>query len=175
MKKTIIVIAICGLLLTGLWAVSAAAANFGGTWKLDKGKSTLPERMANIEGMNWTITQDDKQFTLKPEVIGGGGRGGGGRGGLLNQPETYNLDGSETTSELSGRMTGKVTRTARWMDGGRMLELKSVINGDFNGNAFTSTTTRHLELAEDGKVLKVHQTSESPVGSQEATLVFTKE
>lgn len=169
MKKLMMITGLFAVLMIGLWAVSAAPVSFAGTWILDKGKSELTGRMASIEGLTWTITQDDKQLTLKPEVAGGGG-GGGGRGmGMMNQPQTYNLDGSETTSEFNaGQFSGKITRKARW--NGKVLELSSVITTD-NGSR---STTEHWELAEDGKVLSVHRKQETPNGSMESKLVFNR-
>jgi len=42
-------------------------------------------------------------------------------------------------------------------------------------NDFTLTTKEQWELSEDGKVLKVKRTIETPMGSQEATLTFNKQ
>ena len=86
--------------------------------------------------------------------------------------ENYNLDGTEKAEDVTGRFSGKAKRTAKAT--GEMLELKSVFTGEVNGNAFTMTTTQHLELADGGKTLKVHQVRESPRGTQESKLVFTK-
>ncbi len=174
---------ICGLfcaLMIGVAAVSAQkGVNFAGTWELDKAKSKLPEQIAsNLTSLTWTVTQSDTELKIEPkaEMAQAGGGGGGGRGGGMggNQPSTYKLDGSETTTDLTGRMTGKVTRKAKWAGEGKILELNSVTNADFNGNAFTSTTTEHWELADDGKTLKVHRKSENPRGTQESTYMFTK-
>ena len=174
MKKLLLFVSLFSVLSFGFWAVSAAPTNFAGTWVLDKGKSEgLNPGMANAESVTWTITQDEKELTTKPEVKGGGGGGGGGMGG--GQAATFKLDGSETTSDVTGRMTGKATRKAKWTDGGKMLELNTVINGDFNGNSFTATTVEHWELADGGKVLKVHRKAESPRGTQESKMVFNKQ
>jgi hypothetical protein len=104
----------------------------------------------------------------------GGGGGGGGRGGgrgMGNQPLSVKLDGTETTVETQ---RGKSTFTAKWMGEGQTLEIKAVRNINIQGNEMTLTTTEHWELAEDGKILKVHQTTETPNGSQESKLVFNK-
>jgi hypothetical protein len=177
MKKLLLSGVIFSVLAFGFWGVSAAATNFAGTWVLDKGKSEgLNPGMANAESVTLTVTQDDKELTTKQEVKGGGGPGGGGGGmGMGGQAATYKLDGSETTSEMTGRMTGKATRKAKWSDGGKMLELNTVINGDMGGNSFTATTVDHWELAEGGKVLKIHRKSENPRGTQESKLVFNKQ
>lgn len=44
----------------------------------------------------------------------------------------------------------------------------------FRGNPVTITQVQHLELAEGGKVLKIHSTSESPRGTQESKLTYNK-
>ena len=174
---------ICGLFCALMIVVASVSAqkgaNFAGTWELDKAKSKLPEMMANnLTSLTWTVTQTDAELKVEPKAEmaqGGGGGGGGGRGMMGgNQPSSYKLDGSETTTDLTGRMTGKVTRKAKWAGDGKILELNAVTNADFNGNAFTSTTTENWELADDGKTLKVHRKSESPRGAQESTYVFTK-
>jgi hypothetical protein len=173
---------ICGLFCALMIVVASISAqkgaNFAGTWELDKAKSKLPEMMANnLTSLTWTVTQTDAELKVEPkaEMAQGGGGGGGGRGMMGgNQPASYKLDGSETTTDLTGRMTGKVTRKAKWAGDGKILELNAVTNADFNGNAITSTTTEHWELADDGKTLKVQRKSESPRGTQESTYVFTK-
>jgi hypothetical protein len=183
MKRALIICSLFCAMMIGVAAVSAQkGANFAGTWELDKGKSQLPEMMANnLTSMTWTVTQSETELKIEPKAemaqTGGGGGGGGGRGGGMggfNQPSSYKLDGSEATTDLTGRMTGKVTRKAKWMNEGKGLELSAVTKADFNGNAFTSTTTEHWELADGGKTLKVHRKSENQRGTQEATYVFTK-
>ncbi|HKQ80356.1 MAG TPA: hypothetical protein VJ810_42070 [Blastocatellia bacterium] len=183
MKRALTICGVFCALMIGVAAVSAQkGANFAGTWELDKSKSKLPEQMAsNLTSLTWTVTQSETELKIEPKAEmaqtgGGGGGGGGGRGGGMggNQPSAYKLDGSETTTDLTGRMTGKVTRKAKWAGEGKILELSAVTNADFNGNAFTSTTTEHWELADGGKSLKVHRKSETPRGAQETTYVFNK-
>jgi hypothetical protein len=181
MKRALIICSLFCAMMIGVAAVSAQkGANFAGTWELDKGKSQLPEMLANnLTSMTWTVTQSETELKVEPkaEMAQGGGGGGGGRGsgvGGFNQPSTYKLDGSETTTDLTGRMTGKVTRKAKWSSDGKSLEISAVTKGDFNGNAFTSTRTEQWELADGGKALKVHIKSESQRGTQESTYVFAK-
>lgn len=160
MKKLSISVSLLGLLFTLGWA-AAPAPDFSGTWALDKAKSEgLPPAMTNAD-LSWVISVTDKD--LKKEVKAGAGA----------QTENYKLDGSEVNEDVvMGQMTGKAKRTAKLM--GEMLELKSVMSGERNGTAFSFTTTQHLELADGGKTLKVHQVRETPRGNQESKLVFTK-
>jgi hypothetical protein len=178
MKLTRVLLALGGAGLLGMAAVSAAGPNFAGTWELDKSKSQLSQGMANIETLTLIVTQDSGSLTVEQKVTraesagggGGGGRGfGGGRG--MAGPRTYKLDGSETTQEISGgQMTGKITSKAKLLDGDKGLEITNV--STFGER--TNTTTEHWELAEGGKVLKIHRKTESQRGTQESTLVLVK-
>ena len=172
---------ICGLFCALMIVVAAVSAqkgaNFAGTWELDKAKSQLPQRQADsIKSATWTVTQDDKQLTSEQKIeriesAGGGGGGGRGRGFGMGGPLTVKLDGSETTTESE---RGKLTSKAKWLNEGKTLEITSVRSGEFQGNAFTVTTTEHWELADGGKTLKVHIKTESQRGAQESTYVLTK-
>jgi len=184
MKRALTVCSVFCALLIGVAAVSAQkGANFAGTWELDKAKSQLPQRQADsIKSATWTVTQDDKQLTNEQktervEAAGGGpggGGGGGGRGGGFGMGGgklTVKLDGGETTTESQ---RGKTTTKAKWTNDGKTLEITSVTSGEFQGNAFTLTTTEHWELADGGKTLKVHRQTETQRGPQESTWVLTK-
>ncbi|HEY7543995.1 MAG TPA: hypothetical protein VID27_03890 [Blastocatellia bacterium] len=149
-------------------AANMAGTNFAGTWALDKAKSEgLPQQMADVQ-ITWIITQDDKQISIQAKRNPPGQMG--------DQPPTvYTLDGSETVSDITGRMTGKAKRKAKWLDGGKILELNQVSDLEFQGNAFQATQTDHLELAEGGKVLKVHRVGENPRGKTDIKYVFNKQ
>jgi|SRR5262245_41687882 len=177
---------ICGLFCALMIAVAAVSAqkgaNFAGTWELDKSKSQLSQRQADsIKSATWTVTQDDKQLTSEQKIErvegagggpGGGGGGGRGRGfGMGGGQVTVKLDGSETTTESE---RGKTVSKAKWLNEGKTLEITSVRSGEFQGNAFTATTTEHWELADGGKTLKVHIKTESQRGAQESTYVLSK-
>lgn len=149
-------------------AANTAGTNFAGTWALDKAKSEgLPQQMADVQ-LTWIITQDDKMIKIEVKRVPEGQMGPG-------QPTVYSLDGSETTAEITGRMTGKAKRKAKWLDGGKILELNTVSDLEMQGNAFQTTQTDHLELAEGGKVLKVHRVGETPRGKTDIKYVFTKQ
>lgn len=181
MKRFFAVCSVFALLLT-LSAVASAqkGADFAGTWELDKAKSQLPGRQAEmIQSITWTITQDANQLSRdakternpNAQAPGGGGGGGRGGGGMMGGggPLTIKLDGSETKTETE---RGKSSAKATWQ--GSTLEIKS--SNTFNGpnGEMTTTTTEKWELADGGKTLKVHRVSESPRGPQESTMVFTK-
>lgn len=167
MKKTFLAATVIGVLTLGLGLVSAAPANFAGTWVLDKAKSEgLQGAMATAE-VTYVVTQNDKQLSYESKtVVDGQAR--------PTQTLAFNLDGSETTAELTGRMTGKATRKAKWMSDGKILELGDSRDVTFQGNAFQVKVVDHWELADEGKTLKVHRTTESPQGSQQVKLTFAK-
>jgi len=180
MKRALTICSVFCALMISIAAVNAQkGANFAGAWELDKAKSQLPQRQSdNIKSATWTVTQDDKQLTNEQKIErvegAGGGGGGGGRGGGFGMGAgtlTVKLDGGETTTENQG---GKTTTKAKWTNDGKTLEITSVRSGEFQGNAFTMTTTEQWELADGGKTLKVHRKAETQRGPQESTWVLTK-
>jgi hypothetical protein len=154
--------------MVAFWSVSAAApTNFAGTWNLDKAKSEgLQGRMANVD-QTWVVTQDAKTFTVDKSFSGG-------EQPIPSQKSNYNLDGSETSMEMTGRMPGKAALKAKWQGDGKVLELNSVLKASVQGNDVTITTTEHWELADGGKTLKVHRSQETPRGTTESKLTFSK-
>ena len=168
MKRTLILMGAVSVLAASVWA-AGAATNFSGTWGMNKSKTEgLPQQMANIDSLTWVVTQNDKTITVESKTVAGGQA-------RPSQPLTYNLDGSETTAELGGQMPGKANLKAKWMDDGKILEISAVEHRSAQGNEFTATRNEHWELAEGGKVLKVHRKSENPRGAQETKYVFDKQ
>jgi hypothetical protein len=167
MKRLIAVCSVIGLLVIGALAAGAAPADFSGTWVLDKAKSQgLSERMVNVN-ITMVVTQDAKQLTSETSYSGGERE-------MPPQKATYNLDGSETSVEMGGRMPGKATLKAKWQNDGKTLELNSVRQANIQGNDVTITQQDHWELGDGGKTLKLHRVSENPRGKQESTLMFNK-
>jgi hypothetical protein len=182
---------IAGLMVAFAFAVvaSSAAANFAGTWSLDKTKSQgLSPRMAGADKVTWTITQDAATISIDQKVeggqppAGGGGGGAGGGGGMGGGPRppaappVYKLDGSEVTSDMNfGQATGKQTLKATWA--GDVLELsrKTSFTGQ-DGTERVSTNTQKLTLSGDGKVLTAAVHNEGGRGGPtDSTLVFNKQ
>jgi hypothetical protein len=167
MKRSQVLVSLCCVLMVGFWSVGAAGTDFSGSWALDKAKSEgLQGRMAHVD-QTWAVTQDAKTFTVEATFSGGEQQ-------IPAQKRTYNLDGSETTVDVAGQMPGKATMKAKWQGDGKILELSRVQTGNFQGNEVKITSTEHWELADGGKTLKVHRVSESPRGTQDTKLVFTK-
>lgn len=179
MRKLLFALSLMSALVITLAVHAAAPANFAGTWTLDKSKSQgLNPRQQNAESVSWVITQTDKEITIEEKITGGNppaggpGGGGGGRGmGGFGGPRTYNLDGSETSSENE---RGKTVRKATVSGDGKTIEMtsKSTFNGP-NGE-ITLNSSDKLVLSGDGKSLTVTRHSESPRGAQDSTLVFNK-
>jgi hypothetical protein len=167
MKRSLVLLSLFSVLMVGFWSVGAAGTDFSGTWVLDKAKSEgLQGQMANID-QTWVVTQDAKSFTVETSFSGG-------EQPRPPQKRSYNLDGSETTMDVTGRMPGKATMTAKWQGDGKILELNQVTKANVQGNDITITTTEHWELSDGGKTLKVHRKSESPQGAREVKLTLTK-
>ena len=178
---------IAGLMTAFVVAVvaSSAAANFAGTWTLDKTKSQgLSPRMAGADKVTWTITQDAATISIDQKVEGGqppagGGGGTGGGGGMGGgrppaAPPVYKLDGSEVTSDLNfGQATGKQTLKATWAGAALELSRKTSFTGQ-DGTERVSTTTQKLSLSGDGKVLTAAVHSEGGRAPSDSTLVFNK-
>lgn len=178
MRKLLCALSVMSALVITLAVHAAAPANFAGTWTLDKSKSQgLNPRQQNAESISWVITQTEKEITIEERITGGNppagapGGGGGGRGMGMGGPRTFNLDGSETSTENE---RGKTVRKATVSADGKTIELssKSTFQGP-NGEISLNSNDK-LQLSGDGKVLTVNRHSESPRGAQDSTLVFAK-
>lgn len=190
MKRLFLIAGMMGALALAIVASSLAAANFAGTWVLDKAKSQgLSQRMQGADKVTWIITQDDKTIGIdtkieggQPPAGGGGGAGGGGNaggGGGMRPPAgptTYNLDGKEVTADQAmGQATAKVTSKATWAGNDLELSRKVAFTGQ-DGTERVNGNTQKLSLSADGKVLTVAQHSEGGRGGPtDSTLVFNKQ
>jgi hypothetical protein len=205
MKRVVTGFALVGTLVVGVLAAGTSPTDFSGTWVLDKNKSQgLSRMLQNIESYTMTVKQDAQQLTVENKIVGaprpapsdqgtggqtegsrtgdgrrgggfGGGRGGRGGSGMGAGTAIYKLDGTETRAESTGGRGGAATFKALWKDNGRALELTTTRSFNFQGNETTRTTKERWELVDGGKTLKVQRTSDSPQGSQDANLVFTKQ
>lgn len=179
MRKALLFIGLMMMLVFALAVSAAAPANFAGTWELQKTKSqNLPRSWQEATSVNLTITQNDKQLVLETKVTNatsstptgpGGGPGGGGRG--VMGPVSYNLDGTELTTEGE---RGKSTTKAVWSKDGNTVELSVSRTFTTPNGEVTATTNDKLTLSGDGKVLTDTRHSEGPRGPQDSTLVYTR-
>lgn len=202
MRKLVLAIAVLGAMLFGLAVHAAAPTNFAGNWSLDKAKSQgLSQRLQGADSVIWAITQDGKTISVEKKVTGGqppaggapasgapaggapaggppGGGGGGGQGGGrgpgMGGPQSFNVDGTETTTENG---PAKSTRKATWSSDGKTVELST--NTAFtapDGSERKNSNTDKLSLSADGKVLTANSHSEGGRGGpQDSTLVFAKQ
>jgi hypothetical protein len=173
MKKLLVSsLVFCALMVVNVAAAGTnfAGTNFAGTWVLDKSKSEgLPRGMDTAQSITMVVTQDDKQLTTETKVVGQDGTAN------PSQPFAYKLDGSKTNVDVTGRMPGKASLSAKWMGDGKVLELDQDRVLTIQGNEVNVTVKEHWELADGGKVLKLHRTTESPRGTQESKLTFNKQ
>jgi len=186
MKRAFLIAGLMAAFALATLAASAVAANFGGTWVLDKTKSQgLSTRMSGADKVSWIITQDDKTISIEskveggqPPAGGGGGTGGGAGGGgpRPTGPSSYTLDGKEATSDQTfGQMTGKLTTKATWAGNDLELSRKTSFTGQ-DGTERVQTTTQKLSLSADAKVLTAVVHSEGGRGGPtDSTLVFNKQ
>jgi hypothetical protein len=190
MKRLFLIAGLMGALALAIVASSMAAANFAGTWVLDKAKSqNLSQRMQGADKVTWIITQDDKTIGIETKTEGGqppqggggggGGTGGGGGGGGMRPPAgplTYNLDGKEVTADQPmGQATAKVTSKATWTGNDLDLSRKVSFTGQ-DGSERVNANTQKLSLSADGKVLTAVVHSEGGRGGPtDSTLVFNKQ
>jgi hypothetical protein len=186
MRKLGLISALIMAFSLAVLAVSVPPPSFAGTWALDKAKSQgLSPRMQGADSVTWTITQDDKTISLEQKVTGGqppaGGPGGGGGGGGMGGgrgpvgPTSYNLDGKEVTTDITGgQMTGKSTLKATWA--GDALELSRKTSFTTPDGERVNLNTQKLSLSADGKVLTAAVHSEGGRGGPtDSTLVFNKQ
>ena len=104
---------------------------------------------APLPDLAWTITQDDKQISIKPTA---------------GPEDVYNLDGTQTITEANDSHPPKTyTRRAKWLNDGKILELTkvSVSRGDVVTKPITLIIRDQLELADSGNRLKVYRTVEA--------------
>jgi len=150
----------CGLLCAlALVAVAATLPNYAGTWALDKEKTKdMPPQMAAMGDVQLVITQDDKKIT---EKLGTG------------DEIAFNLDGSKSKVQLTGRMPGEATVYLEKKDDGKVI-LHTERELNFQGNAVSIKVTEVWEMTDGGKTLTSKRTVESPRGTQDFTLVFSK-
>lgn len=183
MKRLFLIAGLMSAFLLVVLAASAAA-NFGGTWVMDKAKSQgLSQRMQGADKVTWVITQDGKTVSIDQKIeggqppAGGGGGGGGGMGGGRGPggpaaPAVYNLDGSESTMEMG---PAKSTLKATWSGDALELSRKTSFTAP-DGTERTSSETRKLSLSGDGKTLTAVVHSEGGRGGPtDSTLVFDKQ
>src|ERR1700712_211691 len=109
-------IAVGVFFILSMFAAAAADTSFAGTWELDLTKSEGLQGRFGKAPQTWTVTQDAKTLTVEAKVTVEGRD-------PLSIKSSFNLDGTETTADVSrGQMTGKSTTKAKWGEGNKTLE-----------------------------------------------------
>lgn len=143
----------------------AATASFAGTWVLDKANSeSLPEAWQNSKTVNLIITQDDKQITTQIKFVQ-----------TALPVNVFLLDGKETKSDVTGRITGKAVSKLKSFKPGKPLKVEVVTTGIIEDREIVLTQTDEMELSADGKTLKVRRTQETPRRTQQFKFTMTKQ
>jgi hypothetical protein len=159
MKKFLTASALLCVMVMVSLASPAALPNYAGTWALDKDKTKdLPPQMAAMGDIQLVVTQDAKTLTEKL-----------GTGDAI----AFNLDGSKSKAQFTGRMAGEGTVYLEKKDDGQIV-LHTERELNFQGNPVTIKVTEVWQLADGGKTLNCKRTIESPRGTQEVNLVFNK-
>jgi hypothetical protein len=145
-------------------SVSAAPTDFSGTWVLDAAKSTQPQGQGGGGGaVTLIVKQDAKTLTSTRKTERG------------EQTSVYNMDDTKSTNKLTGRMEGTAVSTIKWQSDGKILEINTDTTASMQGNEFKMTSVAHWELADGGKTLIIHTKSETPQGSRESKMFYTKQ
>ena len=117
---------------------------------------------------------------------GGGMTGGSAAGGIIGggSPDgaiairmfipqvTYSLDGKKQTTELAG--LGKITSKAKWAKDKKGLELTMGREVLFQGRPVTFTSDEKWMLSDEGEVLKVQRSADTPGAADSIKLIFRK-
>ena len=148
---------LCLIVVAGLASTPATLPNYSGTWTVDKDKSKdVPPMMASITEL--VVKQDDKKLTVK---LGSG------------DEIAYNLDGSKSKVQVSGRMPGEATVYLEKKDDGKVV-LHTEREIKFQDTPVSLKFTETWEMTGDGKTLTTNRTVESPRGTMAFVLVFNK-
>ena len=159
----------CGL--TGLaeeWIVPAVfkAADFSGNWEFNEEQSVLGRFGAGMAPYKIDVTQDDDEIkSVRTMIVE--------YGDDRVSDETIKLDGSEFQSNTSFRNSVR-TSTAHWSAMGDTLTINSTMSFGGGDQARTINSTEVWTLDSNGRVLSITQSSESPWGKQETTLIYDR-
>jgi hypothetical protein len=176
MKRVLVIC--CLIAATVVLAFAAKPSDFSGTWSLDLSKSKLPQMGgpgggggmggSPITAQTITIKQDEKTISIETKTEGGMGGGG-------TQTVTYNLDGTETKTEMTGRMgTIPITLKAKVNENGSLEFTRVSKFTTPDGTERTNTTKETWEITDGGKGLKIHRVSEGRNGNVESDWVYAK-
>jgi len=152
----------CGL---GPLPFESRPLDFSGTWILNEEKSSFDALGARNSPYKMEITQKANSVTFRRyfTVEWADDR---------TTDETMTLDGAETKSEFfnSPRVT-----TAKWSPGGDALLVESKASFNRGGQSSEMVTKESWRVREEGRVLSIQQSSNSPRGERKSTLIFERQ
>jgi hypothetical protein len=161
---TLVLAAIVLVVSMSLLAEDKKEINFSGEWKLNQEKSQLGEGRGFRGASKMVITQKGNDLSIE--------RTSQRRNGEESvYTEALTLDGKECTNTIRNNPR---TSTANWTDDGKTLTIKSKVVFSRDGNEFEMKSSEIWSLKEDGKVLSIDSTSETPRGERKATYVYDK-
>lgn len=139
--------------------VSASAADFSGTWKLNRTKSILNDQFS-FAPSDVVITQNGNEFSIEKHSSY--------QGTDYTTNDRYTLDGKECTND---GFQGSVKKsTAVWDDNGQVLTIKSRLPMQ-DGTEVTITETLKMK----GDDLEIKSFATSSYGDLDETMVYEKQ
>lgn len=157
----------CGLppLTVAVIKPTITKPDFSGVWVFNEDKSILDNRGFNNQPDKMEITLHGNDLKIKRTFIVE-------YADDRVAEEDMTLDGKELKSTLfnSPRVT-----TVKWSEKGDMLNFKSTVTFNRGGQPTDMITTEDWSLLDNGKVLSIHQLSDSFRGKRDITLVFDKQ
>lgn len=160
--KSLLTVLILSFLMFGTANVFAQNPNFSGSWAFNESKSTLPEMGFRRPATKITVTQD--KLALNAERVSTG-RDGEER----ITKEKVTLDGKECENVVFRDRTRKSIAT--WSADGKVLEIKSSMNFEMNGESRVIKSSEKWKLNDD-KSLTIETTSDGRNGEVKSTLVY---
>ena len=169
-------------LLLGAFLLAAATAfgaaekpaDYSGAWSLDmKQSKNLPPFYSNVQSYKLNVTQDEKRLRVAVEISDGGAE-------PFKANFDYNLDGTETKSEMqmrtpNGTRNVPTTLKAEVVEGGGLRLTITRERPTRDGGSMKLSAVEDWRLGADGKTLTIHRTDEIPRGEKnEADMVFVK-
>lgn len=176
MKTRIVVLAAAfGLVAFSFVSAQEKTPDYAGKWKLDVSKSELGER-SRIESMDMTVEQSSDTMSVErtPKFAenGGGGMGGRGRRMMGGGKLSYDLSGKESKGEMP--MGGEMSLKAETGKSGG-LTLTQKRNLETPMGSVSIKTVEKWTISDDGKVLTIDSSTETPRGNRTQKLVFLKQ
>lgn len=141
-----------------------ANVNFSGRWIFDEERSTLDNWGVGFIPSKLHITQNGKNLTIEKNLVVEYAED-------RVEEEKYTIDGQEAKSQFwnSPRIT-----TVNWSNSGDTLLIKSTVTFNRGGQTSEMVTTEAWTLHDENNILEINQTSKSPRGDRNITMIYRK-